>query len=282
MTLKIGKTATLEVLRSVPMGLILGADDDEVLLPKRYVPAGTSPGDRLEVFVYTDSEDRPIATTEKPLARADEFASLRVVSVTQTGAFLDWGLSKDLLLPFRSQTGRVEPGRRVVVRVFCDRASGRPVATAKVEGFFRDPPSDLRVGQAVDLLVYEETDLGSKAIVDGRFGGLVYHEFGKPGLEIGAAARGYVQKIRADGKVDLALVPSGRAGIEEARETLVAALKAAGGRLELGDHSEPDEIRRTLGLSKKAFKRALGTLYRERRLRIGETSIEWIEDRGAE
>jgi hypothetical protein len=281
-TLKIGKTATLEVLRSVPMGLILGADDDEVLLPKRYVPAGTSPGDRLEVFVYTDSEDRPIATTEKPLARADEFASLRVVSVTQTGAFLDWGLSKDLLLPFRSQTGRVEPGRRVVVRVFCDRASGRPVATAKVEGFFRDPPSDLRVGQAVDLLVYEETDLGSKAIVDGRFGGLVYHEFGKPGLEIGAAARGYVQKIRADGKVDLALVPSGRAGIEEARETLVAALKAAGGRLELGDHSEPDEIRRTLGLSKKAFKRALGTLYRERRLRIGETSIEWIEDRGAE
>jgi uncharacterized protein len=274
--LQIGKTASLEVLRTVPMGLILGSGESEVLLPNRYVPAGSSPGDRIEVFLYTDSEDRPIATTEKPLAEADEFAALRVVSVTRTGAFLDWGLPKDLMLPFRYQVRRVAPQERVVVRVLCDRVSGRPVATAKVEGFLERPPEDLRTGQAVDLLIYEETDLGSKAIVDGRFGGLVYHELGKLGIEVGTAIRGYIQQIRSDGKIDLTLTPSGKAGIDDAREKLVAALDAAGGRLELSDRSEPEEIRRLLGLSKKAFKRAVGTLYRERRIRIEESSIEWV------
>ena len=129
--LPIGKTAFLEVLRAVPMGVILGSSEHEVLLPTRYVPEGTSPGDVVEVFLYTDSEDRPIATTEKPLAQADEFACLRVVSVNPVGAFLDWGLTKDLLLPFRSQRQRVQPEQRVVVRVFFDTVSGRPVATAK-------------------------------------------------------------------------------------------------------------------------------------------------------
>lgn len=278
--LEIGKTASLEVLRAVPMGLILGSAEQEVLLPTRYVPAGTSPGDVVEVFLYTDSEDRPIATTEKPLAEADEFACLRVVSVGPVGAFLDWGLPKDLLLPFRSQLARVRPGQRVVVRVLRDSVSGRPVATAKIERFLENPPDDLREGQSVQLLVYERTDLGIKAIVDGRFGGLLYRESGDGRLGIGSSRVGYVQRIRSDGKVDLSLTPSGKAAVDDAREALLEALRGAGGRLELGDHSEPDEIRRILSLSKKAFKRAVGALYRERRIRIGPASIEWVDSGG--
>ena len=275
--LEIGKTVLLEVLRAVPIGLILGGPDQEVLLPTRYVPEGTSPGDVLEVFLYTDSEDRPIATTERPLARADEFACLRVVAVNPTGAFLDWGLPKDLLLPFRSQLRPVRPEQRVVVRVLCDRVSGRPVATEKIERFLDPPPDDLREGQAVELLIYQQTNLGCKAIVDGRFGGLLHRAPADEPLEIGSSLKGYVQRVRDDGKVDLMLARSGKAAVEDAREVLLQALRSAGGRLELGDRSEPEEIRRTLGLSKKAFKRAVGALYRERRIRIADSSIELAE-----
>lgn len=259
------------------MGVILGAPGDEILLPARYVPKGVSPGDVVEVFLYTDSEDRPIATTERPLAEVDEFACLRVVSVSSMGAFLDWGLPKDLLLPFRSQLSRVRPEQRLVVRVVLDRASGRPVATAKVERFFEAPPRTLREGQAVKLLVYEETELGSKAIVDDRFGGLLYRESGDRGVGIGWSGVGYIEQIRADGKIDLTRTPGGKAGVDAACEVVVRALREAGGRLELGDQSDPEEIRRVLGLSKKAFKRAVGTLYRQRRLRIDDDSIEWNE-----
>jgi len=279
--LEIGKTASLAVLRAAPMGLILGSAGHEVLLPTRYVPEGASPGDVLEVFVYTDSEDRPIATTEQPLARADEFACLRVVAVNRTGAFLDWGLPKDLLLPFRSQLKPVQPGQRVVVRVLRDPVSGRPVATEKTERFLEASPEGLREGQAVELLIYEETDLGYKAIVDGRFGGLVHRESAGDALEIGSSTTGYVQRVRDDGKVDLMLTRSGKEAIRDAREVLLEALVRAGGRLALGDRSPPEEIRRTLGLSKKAFKRAVGALYRERRIRLGDASIELAELAGA-
>lgn len=278
--LEIGKTASLEVLRTVPMGVILGSAEHEVLLPKQYVPLGTSPGDIVEVFLYTDSEDRPIATTQQPLAQADEFAYLRVVSVDRVGAFLDWGLPKDLLLPFRSQLQRVRPEQWLVVRVSCDSVSRRPVASAKVERFFDPPSDDLRVGQAVQLLVYENTDLGSKAIVDGRFGGFLFRPPGSDGLAIGVSPMGYVQRIRDDGKIDLSLTPIGKAAIDDARETLLQALHGAGGRLELNDRSEPEEIRRSLGLSKKAFKRAVGVLYRERVIRIGDSSIELVDPVG--
>ena len=279
--LPIGKTVSLEVLRTVPMGLILGDAshevDDEVLLPGRYVPESTSTGDILEVFLYTDSEDRPIATTERPFVEADQFACLRVVSATSTGVFLDWGLEKDLLLPFRSQLGRSRPEDFVVVRVLTDAISGRPVATQQVERFMEQPPEDLRQGQPVEVLIYEETELGYKAIVDSRFGGLLYHDPAQSEIEIGASGTGYVQQIRPDGKINLTLSPTGRAGLDDARAILLDALVEAGGHLDLHDRSQPEEIQRILGLSKKAFKRAVGGLYRERSLRINESSIELIE-----
>jgi predicted RNA-binding protein (virulence factor B family) len=275
--LDICKTVTLEILRTAPMGLILGDYDGEVLLPTRYVPEGVAPGDEIEVFLYTDSEDRPIATTEKPLAQADEFACLRVVSVTKTGAFLDWGLPKDLLLPFAYQVHPVSADERVVVRVLLDEVSQRPVATAKFQRYVDLPPEDLRAGQAIEWMVFEETDLGSKAIVNGEFEGLFYGAVGEPGLKRGDTGSGYVQRIRDDGKVDLSRTPMGLAGIESARDVLLEALGQAGGKLELGDRSDPNEIRSTLGLSKKAFKRAAGALYRERKVRVEDHSIELIE-----
>jgi hypothetical protein len=275
--LEIGRTSSLEVLREAPMGLILGNGEDDVLLPTRDVPDGCSVGDRVEVFVYTDSEDRPIATTAKPFAQADEFACLSVLEVNRVGAFLDWGLPKDLLLPFRHQLHPPRVGEKLVVRVMCDEISGRMVATAKTERFLKPPPKGLVEGQPVKLLIYEQTDLGYKAIVDDRFTGLLYAEPGDRHLEVGAAMPGYVQRIRSDGKVDLMLSPSGKAGVDSASEILLDALLAAGGRLELSDSSAPEEIRRTVALSKKAFKRAAGALYRQRRIRMGESSIELIK-----
>ena len=276
--LAIGKTVTLEILRTAPMGLILGDDDGEVLLPARYVPRDVEPGESVEVFLHTDSEDRPIATTEKPLAQADEFACLRVASVTKAGAFLDWGLPKDLLLPFAYQVRSVSPEERVVVRVLLDEVSQRPVATTKFQRYVERPPKDLREGQGIEWMVFEETDLGSKAIVNGRFEGLFYKAIGEPGLKRGDSGSGYVQRIRNDGKIDLSLTPLGLAGIDRARDALLEALHQAGGRLELGDRSDPDQIRSAVGLSKKAFKRAAGALYRERKVRVADHSIELIEE----
>ncbi len=275
--LAIGQTVTLEILRTAPMGLILGDDDGEVLLPTRYVPKDVEPGESVEVFLYTDSEDRPIATTEKPLAQADEFACLRVASVTKAGAFLDWGLPKDLLLPFAYQVHRVSPEERVVVRVLLDEVSQRPVATTKFQRYVDLPPEDLREGQGIEWMVFEETDLGSKAIVNGRFEGLFYKAVGEPGLKRGDSGSGYVQRIRDDGKIDLSRTPMGLAGIDRARDALLEALHQAGGKLELGDRSDPDQIRSAVGLSKKAFKRAAGALYRERKVLVADHSIELIE-----
>lgn len=275
--LEIARTTSLEVLREAPMGLMLGRSErngDEVLLPNASVPVSTKVGDVIEVFLYLDSEDRPIATTAKPLAQAGEFAGLRVVSVNPTGAFLDWGLPKDLLLPFRLQLEPVRLAQKVAVWVDCDALSGRPIANAKVERFLEPPPEDLREGQAVDLLIYAETDLGFKAIVDSHFGGLLYPEPGQAPPQIGATVTGYVRRIRPDGKVDLTITPSGKSGADQATAALLQALEAAGGRLDLSDRSTPQEIRSRLGLSKKAFKRAVGALYRQRRIRLEDASIE--------
>jgi predicted RNA-binding protein (virulence factor B family) len=275
--LEVARSASLEVLRKTPTGVMLGWPGDEVFLPARNVRDGISPGDFVDVFLYLDSEDRLTATTDPPLAEADEFASLRVVAVSSTGAFLDWGLPKDLLLPFRMQLHPVLPEERIVVRVLVDSVSGRPIATTLVERFLEPTPDWLREGQAVELLAYEETELGTKAIIDGRFGGLLYHEPGRPGLEPGHSETGYIQRIRDDGKIDLSLAPSGKVAIENSREIILEALAKAGGRRDLGDRSEPEAIREKLGLSKKAFKRAIGALYRERRIKIAETSIELID-----
>ncbi|WP_022824162.1 CvfB family protein [Hymenobacter norwichensis] len=262
--MQLGDYNELEVDREVDFGMYLRSDDGDMLIPRKYIPEGTRVGDVLRVFVYRDSEDRLIATTLDPLAKVGDFAALTVRDVTPLGAFLDWGLEKDLFLPYRNQRRSLRVGQRETVYVYLDDTSDRIVATAKWERQLPyDEPFQGRPGDEVKLFVADETDMGYKVIVNGTHQGLLYHnEVFKP-LRLGDTPTGYVRQIREDGKLDISLQ---RAGYDEAlaaADTLLDALhKAPEGRLPLGDKSEPDDIYRRLGMSKKVFKKALGTLYK--------------------
>lgn len=275
----IGERNALRVLRESKSGLHLDGEElGEILLPGRYIPKGTVPGDYLEVFVHRDSEDRLVATTEIPRACVGDFAALRVVSLHPTaGAFLDWGLSKDLLLPIREQAHRVKAGETVVAYVFLDRKSNRIVATTKLDRHLGATAPEYTEGQRVALLIAGETPLGYKAIVENAHHGLLYKtDLGSP-LAVGQAVEGYVRAVRPDGKIDLHLDPEGYGRIAPLTEQIIEALqKVPSGRLPLGDHSTPDEIRAHFNTSKKAFKQALGALYRQRSIRLIEGGIEWM------
>ena len=272
--LKIGNTNTLIVTRVSDFGLYLNSSQGEILLPNRYVTPAMEVGHPVEVFVYTDSEDRLVCVTDRPIAQVGEFAPLRVKEVTSFGAFLDWGLEKDLLLPFKEQLVPVHTHDTVVVRVCLDPRTQRVIAVAKLANFFQRDLSSLEDRQSVGLLAFRETDLGYKVLVDHRYEGLVYrNEVFKP-LRIGEPTSGYVKKIRKDGKLDISLSPVGVvAGIDASRETVLERLVAAEGYLPYHDKSDPEEIQRVFGLSKKAFKRAVGGLYRDQRLIIEDGGI---------
>ncbi|QYM77654.1 hypothetical protein K0B96_09980 [Horticoccus luteus] len=273
----LGQRNLLAVLRSVPPGLILdGGSHGDILLPTRYVPAGTAPGATLDVFVYRDSEDRVIATTETPLAMVGDFAYLRAVSVNpRVGLFLDWGLEKDLLLPLRELASPLEPGDYRVVRIALDERSDRIIASARLNRWLNLTPPPYTEGQRVNLIVIGETPLGYNAVIENAHRGLLYHSDLAGALQTGERLDGYVRAVRPDGKVDLALDRAGFHRIPPVAEQILAALKAAGGHLALHDDSPPLKIRAALGISKKAFKQAIGTLYRDRRIVIEPTGI-WI------
>jgi predicted RNA-binding protein (virulence factor B family) len=275
----IGERNALRVLRETKSGLYLDGEElGEILLPGRYIPKGTVPGGYLEVFIYRDSEDRIVATTEIPRACVGDFAALKVISLQpQAGAFLDWGLSKDLLLPIREQAHRVAVGETVVVYVFLDRKSNRIVATTRINRYLDATAADYTEGQRVALLIAGETPLGYKAIVENAHTGLLYKtDLGTP-LAIGQSIEGFVRIVRPDGKIDLRLDPAGHVRIASLTERIIDALvKAPGGRLSFGDHSTPEEIRVQFATSKKAFKQVLGALYRERRIRLIDGGIEWV------
>ncbi|RPD47031.1 GntR family transcriptional regulator [Hymenobacter sediminis] len=261
--MQLGDFNDLEVAREVDFGMYLTSDDGDLLLPRKYIPAGTRVGDIVRVFVYRDSEDRLIATNLEPYVRVGQFAALTVRDVTPTGAFLDWGLEKDLLLPYRNLRRTLRPGERATVFVYLDETTDRIVASAKWEWFLSPDPFPGKAGDAADLFVAEETDLGYKVIVDGTHQGLLYHnEVFKP-LRLGDVHTGYVRQVRPDGKLDLSLQRPGYDEAVAAADTLLAALRQAGGALPLGDKSEPDDIYRRLGMSKKIFKKALGSLYKQ-------------------
>ncbi|GAB2790589.1 hypothetical protein HNQ93_003361 [Hymenobacter luteus] len=262
--MNLGDFNDLEVAREVDFGMYLTSDDGDLLLPRKYIPAGTRVGDVVRVFVYRDSEDRLIATNLEPYVRVGQFAALTVRDVTPTGAFLDWGLEKDLLLPYRNLRRTLRPGERATVFVYLDDTTDRIVASAKWEWFLSDDPFPGKAGDAADLFVAEETDLGYKVIVDGTHQGLLYHnEVFKP-LRLGDVHTGYVRQVRPDGKLDLSLQRPGYDEALAAADTLLAALRQApNGTLPLGDKSEPDDIYRRLGMSKKVFKKALGSLYKQ-------------------
>lgn len=272
---KIGRRNILWVARIATPGVYLDdGEQGEILLPGRYVPKGTLIGESFDVFVHRDSEDRLVATTEVPHAMVGEFAALRVVSSNpRVGAFLDWGLSKDLLLPIREQSRRVVPGDLVVAYIFVDIKTDRIVATTRLNRHLNVAPPTYAEGQAVDLMITGRTTLGYNAIVCSAHSGLLYHNELPGPLEIGQRLDGYVGRIRPDGKIDLTINPSGYRRVAPLKEQVLEALAANGGWLALGDASAPAQIRDAFGVSKKAFKQAIGALYRERLIAIEEKGL---------
>ena len=270
----IGDYNDLEIIKQVDFGVYLDSEDGEILLPAKYLPAQYQLGDRIRVFVYRDSEDRIIATTLEPKAKVGDFAALPVKDATNYGAFLDWGLEKDLFVPFSNQRDKMQPGRTYLVYLYLDENSDRIVATAKYEKYLRQDTPQLSEGQEVDLLVAGFSDLGIKVIINNQYLGMLYkNEVFRP-LSVGDKTRGYIRKIREDHKIDVSLQKAGYEEVSDAADLVLDKLKAAGGKLALSDKSSPEEIYAALGMSKKTFKKAIGSLYREGKITLSEASIQ--------
>jgi predicted RNA-binding protein (virulence factor B family) len=275
---KIGERASLKILREKPFGLYLdGGEIGEVLLPRREVPAQWDLGGMLDVFIYNDSEDRQVATIKQPAAMPGQFARLRVVALTPVGAFLDWGLPKDLLVPFREQKARMEIGHFYLVYVRLDEASGRIIATTRLGRHLDLTPPPWRVGDAVDLTLYGKTPLGYKAIINGSHSGLLFANEVFQKMQPGECVKGYIAALRPDGKIDLTLHPPGRARVSDLESQILAELAARGGFWALCDASSADEIHRELGVSKRTFKQATGALLRKGEITLSDTGIRSVQ-----
>lgn len=275
--IEVGRYARLKVLRIEDIGARLDAGSmDELLLPARYVPADCKPGEMLMVFVSLDSEDRPIATTETPKAEVNECAWLKVVSVSDVGAFLDWGLSKDLFVPFSEQGVRMQEGRSYLVYIYEDN-TGRLAATTKLNRFIKDKAEGLTDKQEVSLVIGDITDLGVKAVINHEFWGLLYHDQLFKPVRKGQTHAGYVRRIRQDGKVELSLYQPGYGKVSEFAESIIDALKASNGFLPLNDKSAPEAIYSNFNVSKGVFKQAIGALYKKHLILIEKEGIRLIE-----
>lgn len=272
--IEIGKYNTLTVVKVVDFGVYLdGGDRGEILMPNEYVPENCFPDDEVRVFIYFDSEDRIVATTEVPAVQVGEFAFLKVVAVTGVGAFLDWGLRKDLLVPFREQRDPMVEGRSYLVYAYVDKTSDRIVASTKIDKFLDQVYPDYEPGQEVDVLIARKSDLGYSVIINNAHWGLIYdNEIFQP-LKPGQKLKGYIKMVREDDKIDVSLQPAGYAKIEGLAGVILEKLKDYNGVLDLSDKSEPEEIYRVFGCSKKNYKKALGTLLKQSLIEISETEV---------
>lgn len=275
---QIGRIHELTILRLVSIGAYLEwADEDGVLLPIKYLPLEAQVGDRLSVFVYHDNEGRPIATTLVPHAQVGETAYLRCVSLSGAGAFLDWGIHKDLFVPYAEQRERMQEGRSYIVHLYIDHASGKVVGSAKLTKHIGNTLPSYKVGQEVSARFVDYNDHGYRCIVDHVHWGIVYYDDITDQPHRGEVVRAWVRRLREDGRIDLSLRPVGYDRVEGDTTRLVRLLRGAGGTLAIGDKSDPDEIQRLTGMSKRSFKMAVGALYRARRLSITPTSITLID-----
>jgi len=276
----IGKRNQLPIVRSAPPGFYLdGGTHGEILLPGCFVPPGAKPGGTIDVFIYRDSEDRLVATTQKPFAMVGQFALLRVVSLNpRIGFFLDWGLDKDLLLPLRELAGPLNPGERVLVQVALDAKTDRLVATARLNRCLSlPPPATYCEGDTVKLIVMGESPLGYNMIVNDAHRGLLYKTDVTVPLEIGQSVEGFVRAVRPDGKLDLATGQAGYRRIAPLTEIIMEKLHAKNGRLPFNDNSPPQNIKNYFGVSKKAFKQAIGALFREQLIFIDPDCIRLVK-----
>ncbi len=272
---EIGKFNNLRVVKFLDFGVYLDGDEmGEILLPIKQIPPDLDVDDIIEVFIYNDSEDRIIATTADPFAQVGDFALLKVVDVTKVGAFMDWGLVKDLLVPFREQKSDMQLGRSYIVRIYLDEKTNRIAASAKIDKFLSKEPPEYDLHQKVDLLIYSKTDLGYKAIVNNAHWGLLYDNEIFKTLKVGQQIQGYVKKIREDDKIDLYLNKSGYDQIDTIAKNILNIIEENEGFISITDKSEPQIIYDTFGISKKAFKKAVGQLYRNRLIIIEKDMIK--------
>lgn len=264
--IRIGRFQTLRVREIVGSGAFLGEGEDEVLLHADEVPEGLAVGDRLRVFVYPDTDDVPIATLIVPLATVGQFAYLEVVDTFAHGAFVDWGLDKDLLVPIKEQREPLEVGDRRVFYVDLHQATQRPIASQRLGRHFDYEPDHFKPNHQVKGLVYAVEERGVSLIVDGKYRGMAYHGEVFREIAVGDVLTGWVKAVREDGRLDISLQRLGHGAALDARDVIIEALKAAGGYLPLHDRSAPDAIREHLAMSKSTFKKAIGGLYRDRRI----------------
>ncbi len=283
--IEIGKYNTLTILRDTQVGLFLGTPETDpvgihdVLLPNKYVPNEFEIGEELIVFVYLDHEQRPVATTLEPYILLNEFALLRVNYVNQVGAFMDWGMEKDILVPFKEQARPMEKGKRYLVYLYMDEKTNRLVASSKTNQFLKNEELTVEKGEEVELIVSHITEIGINVIINERHKGLLYKdEVYDDAIRTGDRMRGYIKNIRPDNKIDVALQIQGYQSIEPNADLIMNELRASRGFLRLTDNSHPEDIKTVLKMSKKTFKKAIGALYREKLIEIKEDGIYLITE----
>ncbi|MGV3632180.1 MAG: S1 RNA-binding domain-containing protein [Bacteroidota bacterium] len=275
--LYLGQYNELQILRFTSVGAYLGDEEEnDVLLPNKYLEPSFEIGQKLKVFLYLDHDERIVATTETPLLELNTFAYLKAVETTHIGAFLDWGLIKHLFCPFKEQLVKMEEGKYYLVYLYIDDATQRLVASARVRRFLEKEHIVVSEGEEVDLLICDQTELGQNVIVNDTYSGLIFSNHISRLLRRGERCKGYVKVVRPDGKLDVSLEKPGFQKIEPAAETLFKLLQEHEGKLYLTDKSEPDQIRELAGMSKKTFKQAVGNLYKNRLIRLNDDSIEII------
>ena len=278
MSIELGKYNQLEVVKEVDFGVYLdGGEEGEILLPTRYVPEDCKIGDILNVFLYLDMDERLIATTLTPYVQVGQFACLEVSWVNEYGAFLNWGLMKDLFVPFREQKMKMQVGRKYVIHAHLDEESYRIVASAKVDRYLSKDKPEYAAGDEVNILIWQKTDLGFKAIIDNKYSGLLYENEIFTSLETGMEMKAFVKQVREDGKVDLILQKPGFEKIDDFAKTLLDYIREQGGRISLNDKSPAEDIYDTFGVSKKTFKKGVGDLYKKRLISLHEDGITLAE-----
>lgn len=272
--MELGKINKLKANREQPQGIyLIDEEGEEVLLPNKYIPEGLELEDEVEVFIYTDSEDRNIATTLKPDLTRGSFGYLEVTAVSKYGAFLDWGLEKDLFVPFKEQKEKMEKDRSYIVFLYLDWSTNRLCASSRLDQFIEKENIELEKDQEVEVLIYSRTDLGYKAIINDKYFGLIYKDEVYKNIIIGQKMTAYVKQVREDDKIDLSLQKRGADAIEPNAQIILDYLTEHGGQTSITDKSSPDEIAQQFGMSKKAFKKAVGNLYKARKISIEDSGI---------
>ena len=278
--IQIGDYNTLEIIRETDQGLYIADEEgNEILLPNRYVPNDFKIWDKLEVFVYLDNEERPVAVTDKPYIKVNEFAMLRCNQVTQHGAFLDWGLLKELFCPFKEQAFKMKAGGWYLVYCYLDKETGRLVVSSKTNRFLDNKNLTVKPFEEVDLIVSHPSELGMNVIVNKKHTGLIFKEDIFKDISVGDRLKGYVKKIRPGNKLDIVLGKIGYRNIEPNAETIMQELEDSSGYLNLTDKTDPETIKEVLQMSKKNFKKAVGTLYKQRLIEIKNDGIYLVNQK---